>query len=139
MIMLSRVGDYDTEKRFLQAEYDVGPDCLFYDPAREGVPSWVGLECMAQGVSALSGIINRQGGIKPKPGFILSVSNLELMVPLLASGAVLEIQVREDERMGAVYAYTGDFRVRGAAGSAPAGRAKLTVMEANAGFPGERP
>jgi predicted hotdog family 3-hydroxylacyl-ACP dehydratase len=126
MVLLSRVKTYNTKGHSLSAEYDVGPDCLFYDPGLGGIPSWVGVECMAQGISALSGIISREEGRKPKPGFILSISNLELAVPLLRSGTVLRIRVREDCRINGVFTY--DCQI---SGPFPVGKAKLTVMEAD--------
>lgn len=126
MVLLSRVTAYNKKDYSLSAEYDIGSDCLFYDPALQGVPSWVGLECMAQGISALSGIISQEEGKKPKPGFILSISNLNLAVPILRSGTVIQIQVQEDCRINGVFTYdcqlSGPFFV---------GRAKLTVMEAD--------
>jgi predicted hotdog family 3-hydroxylacyl-ACP dehydratase len=137
MVLLSRVKAYNKESPSLSAEYDVGPDCLFFDPAIKGIPSWVGVECMAQGISALSGIFNRDEGRQPQPGFILSVSNLELSVPFLRSGTVLRIHVQEDCRLNEVFTYncrlsllqkteTGE-----ASGPFPVGEAKLTVMEAD--------
>lgn len=126
MVLLSRVTAYNKKEYSLSAEYDIGPDCLFYDPPLQGVPSWVGVECMAQGISALSGIISRDEGKEPRPGFILSISQLKLAVPLLRSGTVIQIQVQEDCRINGVFTYdcqiSGPFFVGGA---------KLTVMEAD--------
>jgi predicted hotdog family 3-hydroxylacyl-ACP dehydratase len=131
MVFLSRVLAWDTRERTLSAEYEAGPDCLFYDPALGGIPSWVSVECMAQGISALSGIAGREEGRKPKPGFILSVSALELSVPLLRPGVILIIRVRENSRVDAVFNYDCQVSARGPGGSSPVGKAKLTVMEAD--------
>jgi predicted hotdog family 3-hydroxylacyl-ACP dehydratase len=129
MFLLSRVTAVDKNKHTLSAEYDVGKDCLFYDSELGGVPSWVGIECMAQSISALSGIANRDEGRKPKPGFILSVTGLELGVPFLRSGEVFLIQVREDYKADAIFTYDCGVSVKRPEGSFPVGKAKLTVME----------
>ncbi|MDR2069552.1 MAG: 3-hydroxylacyl-ACP dehydratase [Spirochaetaceae bacterium] len=130
MFLLSRVRTYDKKKHTLSAEYDIGPDCLFYDPKFGGIPSWVGIECMAQSISALSGIINRDEGKKPSPGFILSISQLELAVPFLSSGTVLRTCIREDYRLDAVFSYACEMSGHDPSGSYPAGKANITVMAA---------
>jgi predicted hotdog family 3-hydroxylacyl-ACP dehydratase len=130
MFLLSRIRTYDKKNHSLSAEYDIGPDCLFYDPECGGIPSWVGIECMAQSISALSGIIRRDEGKKPKPGFIMSISNLELAVPFLASGSVLRTQVREDYRMDAVFSYVCEMSGQDLSGAYPVGRANIMVMDA---------
>ncbi|MDR2758564.1 MAG: 3-hydroxylacyl-ACP dehydratase [Spirochaetaceae bacterium] len=130
MFLLSRISTYNKKKNTLSAEYDIGPGCLFYDPEFGGVPSWVGIECMAQSISALSGIINRDEGKKPPPGFILSISNLELAVPFLSSGTVLRTYVREDYRLDAVFSYNCEMSGQDLSGSYPVGRANIMVMEA---------
>ncbi|MFP3089342.1 3-hydroxylacyl-ACP dehydratase [Treponema sp. TIM-1] len=130
MFLLSRIRTYDKKKHHLSAEYDIGPDCLFYDPKFGGIPSWVGIECMAQSISALSGIIRRDEGKNPKPGFIMSISNLELAVPFLSSGTVLRTYVREDYRLDAVFSYMCEMSGEDRSGSYPVGRANMMVMDA---------
>jgi predicted hotdog family 3-hydroxylacyl-ACP dehydratase len=125
MFLLSRLTDYDLEKRSIAAEYDITEDCIFYDPDLGGIPSWVGFELMAQSISALSGLADRELGEGPKPGFILSVSALELAVPILKAGTTVRIRIAEKVKIDAVFTF--DCAVF--QGEEPAAQAKVTVMD----------
>jgi predicted hotdog family 3-hydroxylacyl-ACP dehydratase len=125
MFLLSRLKEYNTRARTLTAEYDIAADCIFYDPDLGGVPSWVSFEFMAQSISVLSGLAGRETGCGPKPGFILSVSNMELKIPVLKAGATVLIQVREDCRVDQVYTFDSEISL----GGLSAASAKLTVMD----------
>ena len=130
MFLLSRVSRYNKTKNTLSAEYDIGPDCLFYDPGLGGIPSWVGIECMAQSISSLFGIVNRDQGKKPQPGFILSIANLKLAVPFLSSGTILRTCIREDYRLDTVFTFDCEMSGQDSSGSYPVGRADIMVMDA---------
>jgi predicted hotdog family 3-hydroxylacyl-ACP dehydratase len=125
MFLLSRITDYDLKKRTLTAEYDITGDCLFYDSELDGVPAWAGFEFMAQCISALSGLAGREQGKPPKPGFILSLSALEVTAPVLKAGTTVTINVAEDMRMDTVFT----FRCAVFHEGGPAVSAKLTVMD----------
>ncbi|GHV74029.1 hypothetical protein AGMMS49940_13310 [Spirochaetia bacterium] len=120
MFLLSRIAAYDTSGRSLSAEYDITRDCLFYDPVLGGVPGWVSFECMAQSIAALAGITSREKGEPPRMGCILSVSNMEIMRPLLQAGTTVQIRVQEDYADGGVSTFD-------CAGNAAL--AKITVMD----------
>jgi predicted hotdog family 3-hydroxylacyl-ACP dehydratase len=126
MVLLDRIIDYDLENHRLTAEYEVSPDCLFYDPKLGGIPSWVSFECIAQSVSALAGIYNRMAEKKPRLGFILSVSNLKIAVPVIRP-ALLRIRIHEDCRMDDILNYQGEVFLQDTFLLA----ANLTVMETN--------
>jgi predicted hotdog family 3-hydroxylacyl-ACP dehydratase len=130
MLLLSRVLDYDIEKRRLSAEYDIGRECIFYDPLLGGVPGWVGFEFMAQAISVLSGLAGRQQGEKPKIGFILSVSSMHIYTPVLQAGKTLRIRVEEDYRLDLVYTFRGTILLE----DEKAAEARLTVMDADERF-----
>jgi predicted hotdog family 3-hydroxylacyl-ACP dehydratase len=125
MFLLSRVVEYDIEARTLTAEYDIAETGLFYDPNLRGLPSWASFECMAQSISALSGLSGRAKGEKPKPGVILSVSNLRLKRDVLPAGETLRIRVQEDCRVNA----TSTFNCEALLAEESAAEAKLAVME----------
>jgi predicted hotdog family 3-hydroxylacyl-ACP dehydratase len=127
MFLLSRVMSFDCKTRRLESEYDITEGCLFYDRELEGVPSWVGFECMAQSISALSGLEGRSRGEPPKFGFILSVSELEIKIPFFKKGSTVAIEVDEETMVDNVYS----FRCRASAEGKPAVEARLTVMEAD--------
>ena len=113
MLLLSRVKCYNPEERSIEAEYDITGDCLFYDPEINGVPAWAGFEFIAQSISALSGINGREMGLKPKFGFILSVSSMRITLPFFQTGNVVEIKAKEIERMDSVSIFHGEISLKG--------------------------
>ncbi|MDR0624617.1 MAG: 3-hydroxylacyl-ACP dehydratase [Treponema sp.] len=125
MFLLSRITDYDIANRTLTAEYDITEDCIFYDPELDGVPAWASFEFMAQCISALSGLAGRERGKPPKPGFILSISAMEVQVPVLKAGTTAAIKIMEDMRMDMVFTFSCTVFV----GGEQAVSAKLTVMD----------
>jgi predicted hotdog family 3-hydroxylacyl-ACP dehydratase len=125
MFLLSRVLEYDLEKKILNAQYDVTRSCIFYDPDIDGIPSWVSFEFMAQSISAFLGIEIRIRGETPKTGFILSVSNFEAPAPEIKNGTTVTIAIIEECRMEPVCtfkctAYIGDREISSA---------RVTVMD----------
>ncbi|GHV76888.1 thioester dehydrase [Spirochaetia bacterium] len=129
MFLLTRLVSYDiaAQQRSLRSEYDITGECLFYDPALGGVPAWVSFEFMAQSIAVLSGLTGREKGEPPKPGFILSVSNMEIMIPVLRAGTTACIQVQEDCRVESVFTFDCVVSLNGTT----AAQAKLTIMEAD--------
>ena len=119
MLLLSRIVDYDPDRCTIKAEYDITRDCLFYDPALDGIPAWVSFECMAQSAAAIIGFENE----KKTPGLILSVSSMEIQQPVLRAGSTVSIAVTEDVKMDTVYTYTAEVSL----GDVPAAKVKLTV------------
>ena len=102
MLLISRVTEYDLYKRFLCSEYDVSEDCLFYDPALDGVPAWMSFEFMAQAVSAFSGLTGRVMGISPMIGFIMSVSSFEIKKSLIRKGDTVLVKVIEETKLDTI-------------------------------------
>jgi predicted hotdog family 3-hydroxylacyl-ACP dehydratase len=129
MFLLSRITAYDTMKRSLSAEYDINEDCLFYDPALGGVPSWVSFEFMAQSIAGLSGLTSREKGEPPKMGCILSVSSMEIMKSVLKAGTTVRIDVQEDYAVDAVFTFNCTVTLEGDEPGKAAASAKLTVMD----------
>jgi len=127
MLLLSRINEYDPEKRYLCAEYDITEDCLFYDPNLGGVPAWAGFEFMAQGLAALSGLCGREKGEKPKIGFILSISSLRISFPFFKTGSTALIKITESGRMESVYSFEGEIFC----GGEKFLEGKLTAMDAS--------
>ena len=127
MVLLSRITAYNTTEHWLRSKYDVDSDCMFYDPRLGGIPSWLCFEFMAQSISALSGITGRENGRTPKVGFILSVSNMEIKVPVFKKETTVGVEVREDCIVNEVFT----FNCRVFLNDESAATAKLTVMEVN--------
>ena len=128
MFLLSRVTQYDTEAHTITSEYDITPDCIFYEAASDGVPTWAGFEFMAQGISALTGITNKALARRPRPGFILSVSKFKAVVPYLKSGTTIVMKIKEDYRAEMTYSYKCEL-FASASDSEPAVSTTITVME----------
>ena len=125
MLLLTRVNEYNLKERTLCAEYHITEDCLFYDPSVGSVPAWAGFEFIAQAISALSGIRDREMGIKPRMGFILSIPSMKIEVPVFKLGSVVELRVKEDDRVDLVYTFNGEAYLEGK----KAMEGKLMVME----------
>jgi predicted hotdog family 3-hydroxylacyl-ACP dehydratase len=106
MLLLDRVLEYNSDHS-IRAEYDITENCIFYDPAAEGVPSWVAFEFMAQSISALSGIRSRDRGEKPKIGFILSVPSMRMEIPLFKTGSSVEVHLKETDCTDMIYSFDG--------------------------------
>jgi len=125
MLLLSRINEYNLEKRSIRAEYHVTGDCIFYDPVAGGVPSWVGFEFMAQAISALSGITDRELGRKPRMGFILSIPFMQMDIPLFPLDSRVELHVEEKDRLDLIFTFNGTAFLDGK----KAMEGKLMVME----------
>jgi predicted hotdog family 3-hydroxylacyl-ACP dehydratase len=107
MLLLSRVIDYSIEGS-LRAEYDITEDCIFYDPTLKGAPASTGLEFIAQAISALSGIRDREKEIKPKIGFILSIPSMKIHFPFFKTGSFADIRVKECDCTDLIYTFEGE-------------------------------
>jgi predicted hotdog family 3-hydroxylacyl-ACP dehydratase len=71
------------------ARVRVPADGLFADA--DGVPSWVGIEYMAQAVAAWSGARTRGGGGSPRIGYLLGSRRYEATVAAFEAGAELQV------------------------------------------------
>lgn len=89
MLLLDVIEDYGDD--WLEAGLTVRADSVFGGPA--GVPAWVGIEYMAQAVSAWSGIDQVQRGSKPSPGLLLGSRRYEAQRPVFAVGSRLRVRV----------------------------------------------
>ena len=113
MLLISRVISYNLEEKCIEAEYHITEDCLFYDSAMTGVPSWVGFEFIAQSVSAYAGIRNRERGIPPKTGFVLTVSGLKMELPFFKAGNIITIKSKEIENIHPISVFEGEIFLDG--------------------------
>jgi predicted hotdog family 3-hydroxylacyl-ACP dehydratase len=125
MYLISRIVEYDINARSLRSEHDIVNTCLFYDPGLDGVPSYMCFEFMAQAVSALSGLTGKILGKPPMMGFILSVSSLEIKVPLFRPGDIIKIEINGQQAVDTV----STFHCVATIGENETARAKLMVMD----------
>ncbi|VUD68865.1 hypothetical protein TDB9533_04224 [Thalassocella blandensis] len=91
MCLLHRVVDAGDD--WLIAEAHIHSDNLYMLP--EGVPSWLGIEYMAQTISALAGLreLKTQGEVKL--GFLLGTRKYTVNQAFFPVGSVLRIKVEE--------------------------------------------
>jgi predicted hotdog family 3-hydroxylacyl-ACP dehydratase len=83
---------------------------------KAGVPSWAGLEYMAQTVAALSGLRARNRGERTKPGFFLGAKKYEASGPVFALGCRPRIEVELQDKHNNLGVFScrieaGDVRV----------------------------
>lgn len=93
MVLLDRILHYDSMN--LIAEISIHTDCMFYDAAVKGVPSWVGIEYMAQAISALAGLRAREKNGSIKIGFLLGTRKMLLQQKVLLAGSTYQIHVKQ--------------------------------------------
>ena len=134
MLLLGNIIDYDPDEGSLTAEYHITKDCLFFNSAEGGVPSWAAFECIAQAYSAFSGIRDRTGAAlassgKQKAGYILSVSKMQIFFPVIKPGSTIVIKVKELEIMDSVCNFEGKVFLE----DTKILEGKITVMAANEG------
>ncbi|MBR7063875.1 MAG: 3-hydroxylacyl-ACP dehydratase [Treponema sp.] len=128
MFLLSRVTSHDVKAHTITSEYDITKDCIFYEEDADGVPTWAGFEFMAQGISALTGITNKELGRRPRPGFILSVSKFKSTVPYLKNNSTIMMKIAEDYRSDMTYSYNCEL-YESKSSTTPAVTSTITVME----------
>lgn len=80
---------------FARAKVTIRADSMFLN-AGTGVPAWVGIEYMAQTVSALAGVKAKRHGLPVKMGFLLGARRYETTLDAFPLGMTLEIHVRQE-------------------------------------------
>ena len=130
MLLLSRITNYDMEKRVIIGEYDITKECIFYEKEGDGIPSWVSFELMAQTVCALTGIAHKLFGRKILPGMILSVTGFKTEREWLKAGRTVRMTMTEDycDEESALYNFTGELFIVGEE-EKPAVTAKISAIE----------
>ncbi len=130
MHLLSRLTDYDLDRKTVAAETDVKEDFIFFEEELNGVPDWAVFEIMAQSISALTGIICRRNNVPPLAGCILSISGFTLDGKPFPEGSTVSVRSEED-----FYdAQSGVYRYKSVAWCSsrpeePCATATLTVMQ----------
>jgi predicted hotdog family 3-hydroxylacyl-ACP dehydratase len=79
---------------YLVAEADITAANPFFK-ADSGVPAWIGMEYMAQAVSALAGTRARRAGQPLLLGLLIGCRKYRTELPLFREGSRIRIEVRE--------------------------------------------
>ena len=124
MLLLKRVKDYNLQEYTIEAECQIERDCIFYDSEKEGVPSWVGFEFIAQTVSAFIGIKNRERKVN-NIGLIMSVTQMRIGLPIFQTDSIITIKAKEVDGMDSVHVFEGEIFLEGE----KVLEGKITVMD----------
>lgn len=124
MLLLDRLLAADEDGAV--AEVTVQRDGLFLHDA--GMPSWVGMEYMAQTVAAWAGWRAQKKGQAVKIGFLLGSRKYEAAQPFFAPGARLVVSVR-CELMGDSGLGMFDCRIQPAGEEMLLATARISVFE----------
>jgi len=89
MLLLDAMIDADEEH--VSCAVTIRPDSMFCDGVN-GVPSWVGLEYMAQTVSTYSGVDEARAGVPASIGLLLGSRRYKTEVPFFPIGARLTVE-----------------------------------------------
>ena len=85
----------DGGEEWLRARAVIPADSPFAEPGSDSIPSWVGIEYMAQTIAAWAGVQARQRGEPVKIGFLVGTRRYEPDGPALPLGSELEIHVQQ--------------------------------------------
>jgi len=96
MSLLSEITGYGED--WLEAEVHITADSMFADLStdKKGVPSWVGMEYLAQAIGAYAGLQERLQGCEPKLGFLVGSRKYTCSTDYFALGQVLKIKVQRE-------------------------------------------
>lgn len=67
----------------------------WYADAEGAMPSWLGIELMAQAIATHVGLLALRAGGRARPGVLLGASRYEVQAPSFARGARLRVQATE--------------------------------------------
>lgn len=91
MLLLQRITDSDGSGIVAEA---VVPSEAWYLDDSGAMPTWVGIEMMAQAAAAQVGLSARLNGSTAKPGVLLGTRDFRANFPDAASGTVLRVAAR---------------------------------------------
>lgn len=67
----------------------------WYADADGAMPTWIGIELMAQAIAALVGLTARAKDLPPKQGMLLGTRSLTARIPAFPAGARLVVAAKE--------------------------------------------
>jgi len=93
LLLESLVGEGED---WVEAGVRIAEDSLFYDPGIAAVPSWVGIEYMAQTVALYSGLQARRAGGQAKLGLLLGTRRYEVTSSNFPLGSFLTVRAERE-------------------------------------------
>ena len=107
MILIDTISEL--EPGALSSTVRISEDCPFYE-APLGVPSYVGIEYIAQTVAALAGLKAKREGGEVKIGFLLGTRRLLASQPYFTLGSELSISVSPEFESPELSKFRGEVR-----------------------------
>ena len=86
----------------------ISEDSAFFEPSR-GVPSYVGIEYIAQTVAALVGLESRRAGKEVRLGYLLGTRRFQATVSYFTLGERLTTRVAAEFESGGLAKYRGEI------------------------------
>lgn len=120
MILIDEV--ISCHKTGAKARVYIGEDKPFYEP-RYGVPSWVGIEYMAQTIAAFSGIERKENNLEIGLGFLIGSRRYKTNVSTFKLGATLVVSVVEEYKTEEMRAFDCEIHI----GNVCVAEARLSV------------
>jgi predicted hotdog family 3-hydroxylacyl-ACP dehydratase len=120
MLLLDRIVSLSETEA--QAEATVRPDNPFFETGR-GIPSYVGLEMMAQAIACIDGMKRRNGGHDAKIGFLLGCRRYVARTDSFADGTRLLVAATMVFGDGEMFSF--DCRIDDAVGEVASANIKV--------------
>ncbi len=79
---------------WLSAKVEIKDDSMFAD--ERGVPSWIGMEYLAQAIGAYEGVKRRLQGTAPRLGFLVGSRRYTCSTDYFKTGQVLTLRVEHE-------------------------------------------
>ncbi len=93
MVLIDKILYFDQTN--LEAEISIDQKCKFFDDTIQGVPTWVGMEYMAQAIAAIAGINAKKKNEPVKLGFLLGTRRYVMFHQAFDVGKTYKIQVKQ--------------------------------------------
>jgi predicted hotdog family 3-hydroxylacyl-ACP dehydratase len=106
MILIDEIIDSDDGN--FTATVRITEDCRFFEPSR-GVPTYVGIEYIAQTVSALVGLRAKQSGGNVQHGYLLGTRKFSSTRPYFVLGSELSVRIVDEFESGELGRYAGEI------------------------------
>jgi len=101
---------------------------LLFANSDGSVPSWVGLEYMAQCAAVHGELANRRRGEAPRPGLLLGSRRLEIHAEAFAAGEPLEVMARHHMGESGLVAFDCSIRSASSGETLVEGRVNLYLF-----------
>jgi predicted hotdog family 3-hydroxylacyl-ACP dehydratase len=92
MVLIDAITQYDDESAVCTVK--ITEQSLFFDAEQQAVPSYIGVEYMAQAIAALAGAEALDAGLKVEIGFLLGSRKYQPTTPWFKLASELQINVR---------------------------------------------